>query len=137
MIIDHILLKTKNLAKMVEFFEQVLDIKKGSRPDFKFPGAWLWKDNRPLVHLSEIDDDNNEQHQYLPHQSLQVSEGTGVIDHIAFSGENYEAFIVRLKRYHIEYVERVVPLTNEQQVFIQGPENLNVEVQFAHVKEGI
>ncbi len=128
--INHILLRTKNLNKMVDFFIQVLELKKGYRPPFEFPGAWLWSGNKPLIHLSEINLTDNRQTEYLGAQNNSTDTGTGIIEHIAFSGLDYPSLIERLKNEKLKFFERTIPVNEEHQVFIDGPEGLKVEIQF-------
>jgi lactoylglutathione lyase len=129
--INHILIRTTDLDAMIGFFEQVLELKNGKRPPFAFTGAWLWADDKPLVHLSEANPVNQGQLDYLGGKKMNSDSGTGIIDHVAFSGQDYNKLIERLQQYQISFFERTVPLTGEHQVFIEGPEGLRVEVQFS------
>lgn len=64
--------------------------------------------------------------------------GTGIIDHVAFSGQDYDKLIERLQKHQTSFFERTVPLTGEHQVFVEGPEGLRVEVLFRKsTEEGI
>jgi lactoylglutathione lyase len=74
---------------MISFFEQVLELKNGKRPPFSFAGAWLWADDKPLVHLSEADPVDKGQLDYLGGKKMNNDSGTGIIDHVAFSGQDY------------------------------------------------
>jgi len=129
--INHILIRTTDLDVMICFFEQVLELKNGKRPPFAFTGAWLWSDDKPLVHLSEANPVNQGQLDYLGGKKTNSDSGTGIIDHVAFSGQDYNKLIERLQQYQKSFFERTVPLTGEHQVFIEGPEGLRVEVQFS------
>ncbi len=128
--INHVLIQTADIEGMIQFFEQSLNLENGYRPPFNFPGAWLWGDDKPLIHLSEISLVDKEQWDYLGSQKVASEMGTGTIDHIAFSGSDYQELIERLKHYKMEYFERTVPLTGEYQVFVKGPEGLRIEIQF-------
>jgi lactoylglutathione lyase len=131
--INHILLRTNDLEGMIQFFEQALELKKGYRPDFPFSGAWLWSDDKPLIHLSEAKPDDHGQLDYLgdkKHALDKPEMGTGIVDHIAFSGSDYQSLIQRLKNHQLTYFERSIPLTGERQIFVEGPEGVRVEIQF-------
>ncbi len=128
--INHVLIRTADIEGMIQFFEQSLNLENGYRPPFNFLGAWLWGDDKPLIHLSEISLVDKEQSDYLGSQKVASEMGTGTIDHIAFSGSDYQELIERLKHYKMEYLERTVPLTGEYQVFVEGPEGLRIEIQF-------
>jgi lactoylglutathione lyase len=129
--INHILIRTTDLGAMIRFFEQVLELKNGKRPPFSFVGAWLWADDKPLIHLSEANPVDKGQLDYLGGKKMISGSGTGIIDHVAFSGQDYSKLIERLQHHQHPFFERTVPLTGEHQVFIEGPEGLRVEVQFS------
>jgi lactoylglutathione lyase len=128
--INHVLLRTADIEGMIQFFEQSLNLENGYRPPFNFPGAWLWGDDKPLIHLSKISLVDNEQSDYLGSQKVASEINTGTIDHIAFSGSDYHELMERLKHYKMDYFERTLPLTGEYQVFVEGPEGLRIEIQF-------
>jgi len=52
---DHVNIKTANLAEMVAWYEDVLGLRSGIRPEFPFPGAWMYLGDRAIVHLVECD----------------------------------------------------------------------------------
>jgi catechol 2,3-dioxygenase-like lactoylglutathione lyase family enzyme len=39
---DHINIRTANVTAMTSFYAEVLGLEEGWRPDFSFPGAWLY-----------------------------------------------------------------------------------------------
>jgi catechol 2,3-dioxygenase-like lactoylglutathione lyase family enzyme len=53
--LDHVNLRTANLAAMVAWYGRVLDMHPGSRPGFDFPGAWLYADGKPIIHLIGVE----------------------------------------------------------------------------------
>lgn len=106
-----------------------MDLEKGFRPPFNFSGAWLYSDDKPLVHLIEINPNDKDQSDSLGSQTYASETGMEVVDHIAFSGCDYSHLIKRLKQ-QIKYFERTVPLTNEHQVFAEGPDGLRIELLF-------
>ncbi len=128
--INHILINTKDMAAMILFFEQSLDLKNGPRPPFPFIGAWLWSKDAPIIHLVDTTPANQGDTSYLKSKEIAQRCGTGIIDHIAFGGKDYAALKARLKRHQLKFFERTVPLTREHQLFVDGPEGLRIEVQF-------
>lgn len=136
--INHFLIRTSDLIGMVQFFENSIGLYQGDRPAFGFPGAWLYSDKKPIIHLSENSSSDKmaikEQADYLGSSKNSTHFGTGIIDHIAFSGMDYSDLKDRLKQYKIKYFERSIPLTGEHQVFVDGPEGLRIEIQFESLK---
>lgn len=135
--INHVLVRTNDLKNMIRFLTQVVGLEKGFRPPFNFPGAWLYGDDRPLIHLVEINPGDESQSDYLGSKPSASEIGMGSVDHIAFSGSDYPELLERLKQRQIEYFERTVPSTNEHQVFVNGPDNLNLELLFNADKSSI
>jgi lactoylglutathione lyase len=125
--INHVLIRTKNLEVMSDFFVKIVGLEVGFRPPFSFEGAWLYSENKPCIHLSLMDETDEEQLKYLKRNA---SEGMGIIDHIAFQGADYDDLIRRLSTQGVHYSNREIPLTKERQVFIEGPEELIVEMLF-------
>ena len=101
--INHVLVRTRNLKNMIHFFKQTVSLEEGFRPPFNFPGAWLYSDDKPLIHLVEVNPDDKGQAEYLGSKVLAPEIGEGAVDHIAFSGGNYSVLIERLKQQQIEY----------------------------------
>ena len=68
--LDHVNILTPDIDKCREFYVDALGFKEGFRPDFGFPGLWLYLEGAPVLHFIQSDDS-------LP-------ENSGTIDHIAF-----------------------------------------------------
>lgn len=51
--LDHANIVVPDLDKTVGFLTEVLGLKKGHRPGFRLPGAWLYSQGQPLIHLSQ------------------------------------------------------------------------------------
>ncbi len=56
-VLDHFNIRTRNLADTVRFYEDVLGLEKGARPNFAFPGAWMYSEGKAVVHLVDISRD--------------------------------------------------------------------------------
>ena len=129
--LNHLLLQTRDMNAMTAFFTKVIGLEHGFRPPFPFKGAWLYGDKEALIHLVETPLESTAQTEHL---GFNTGEGPGLVDHIALQGADYKRLIDLLRQYGIEYSERTVPLTQEHQVFIQGPEGLKIEMVFAKDK---
>src|ERR1700683_1355938 len=75
--LDHVTLRTHDLEGTRVFFEKVLDLKPGYRPDFPFPGHWLYADGEPIVHL-------------IPGGGGPVDRRGESIDHVGFRLKEYD-----------------------------------------------
>ncbi len=114
--LDHANVRTANLDAMVAWYEDVLEMKAGARPDFGFPGAWLYIGERAVVHL------------------VGVAETPASVDpqieHYAFRATGMEAFLERLKGRGVEYYLAEVPGFGITQVNILDPDGNHIHVDF-------
>ncbi len=55
--LDHVNIRTTQLEAMVEWYTRVLGMRRGDRPNFPFPGAWMYAGDHAAVHLVGIDGD--------------------------------------------------------------------------------
>ena len=113
--INHVLVLTTDLKAMECFWTKLIGLQVGERPPFPFNGAWIYSDNKPLVHIAE---------------QAASAFGNGAIAHVALEGSDYKSLIKRLNTNSYLYTEKVVPLSGERQVFIVGPDGLIVEMLF-------
>ena len=94
--LDHVNLRTHRLKEMVEWYGRVLEMPSGARPDFPFPGAWLYADNYPTVHLNGCE--------HVAEQSKDLA-----LEHFAFKATGLKDFIARLKKLDERYEVAFVP----------------------------
>ena len=114
--IDHYTINTAELDASVAFYTEVLGLADGPRPSFDRPGAWLYCDERPVVHLMA--------------GATGKDAGTGAIDHVAFSASGLADYIARLKERGIAYRERDVPGQPLHQLFLTDPDGVTIEINF-------
>lgn len=130
--LDHCSIRTVKLAETCAFYTEVLGMRDGDRPDFDFPGHWLYIGDRPVVHLVGIDpEDPSGLQEYLggPIDAASL-QGSGAFDHLAFRAEEPEALIERLQAKGYPYRERQVPGMNLFQVFVEDPNGITVELNY-------
>ena len=53
--LDHVNVRTANLDAMIDWYGAMLGMTTGPRPDFPFPGAWLYIGNDPVIHLVGVE----------------------------------------------------------------------------------
>src|SRR6202048_1653431 len=77
-VLDHFNIRTRRLADTVRFYEDILGLQKGDRPNFAFPGAWMYSEGKAVVHLVDIS----------PTQEPQKP-NSGVVHHVAFVSRGF------------------------------------------------
>ena len=115
--LDHYTIGTADLDRAVAFYESAIGLKRGKRPDFNFPGAWLYAGERPIVHLFTEDG--------------ATPTRTGAFDHIAFTANGIDETRKRLDALGITYRHQGVPGTGMQQLFLTDPDGIRIELTFA------
>ena len=117
---DHFTILTTNAEKTVAFYNDILGFTSGPRPEFSFPGAWLYNDGKAVLHVV---------------QRPSIPDGGGVLDHIAFFGTDPSAYVARLKERGIKYDLRRLPEPGHAgglwQLFFFDPSGARVEIDFA------
>lgn len=113
--LDHVTVNCADLDRSRDFYSRALGLVDGDRPPFPFPGAWLYLDSRPVVHLVGGSDRTGP---------------TGSFDHVAFEASDFEAVRQRLKGAEIPFAENVVPGFRIRQIFLDDPDGVRIELNF-------
>jgi hypothetical protein len=109
----------------------VLGMRDGPHPDFGFPVHWLYIGERDVLHLTQGGATVSENRKrYLGQQST-ATEGTGVIDHVAFRATGLADTIAHLTRLGVSFKERQVDDQGLYQLFLFDPNGVKVELNFA------
>jgi len=116
--LDHVNVRTRNLDKMAEWYQRVLGLKKGDRPSFSFPGAWLYIDDKPIVHLVGVD------------RALPAHQDDLRLEHFAINATGLTEFLGHLKRDNIKYKMGKVPEFPIVQVNIWDPDGNHIHIDF-------
>jgi len=128
--IDHYAIRTLKMQETKEFYE-TLGLTSGPRPEFPFPGHWMYAKDIPLVHLVGIDPDNPDGlHDYLGVNDVNFINGSGAIDHLAFRASEPEKLKQTLKKCKVKYREREVPNLGLLQIFAEDPNDITVEINY-------
>lgn len=113
---NHFTILTDKLDETVKFYRELLELEPGKRPNFKFPGAWLYSNGQAILHVIAGDK--------LPEPR------EGVIDHMAFSAIGLVDTVKQLKSRGLEYDLRRLDDANVWQLFFFDPNGAKVELDF-------
>ena len=130
--LDHCAIRTTKLQETRDFFVEILGLEDGDRPNFPFPGAWLYTDSTAVIHLIGVDpDDPSGLQRYVGGEiSTEALQGSGAFDHIAFRANDPSVLTERLKQTDYEYRERQVPNMNLFQIFVEDPNGITIELNY-------
>ena len=124
-VLDHFNIRTRNLGDTVRFYEDVLGLEKGARPNFAFPGAWMYSEGKPVVHLVDIS----------PTDEAQKPD-SGVVHHVAFISTGFAGMQQRLASKGMKFDSRQVPGGDLWQIFVNDPNGVMIELNYEAAKEG-
>jgi len=115
---NHFTILTHDLEATLAFYAEHLNLRPGARPPFSFRGAWLYaKDGtHPILHI--IAD--------KPKDCLVP----GVIDHMAFTGQNLKQVKARFDERGLKYDLRRQAGAGTWQLFSLDPNGAKVELDF-------
>ena len=134
--LDHYSIRTLDIEASRRFYTTVMGFEVGFRPPFDFPGLWLYNGARHpesygVVHIIGVDPANPEGLKaYLGDRDLSTLDGTGTVDHMAFTATGLDDMRARLKREGVEYRERTVPDLGLHQVFFEDPSRVTIELNY-------
>jgi catechol 2,3-dioxygenase-like lactoylglutathione lyase family enzyme len=129
--LDHYSVRTTDVAGTRSFYEDMLGLVSGPRPEFPFPGAWLYHGEQAVVHIVGIDpNDSSGLKEYLGDRALGSAEGSGNFDHIAFTADDLAGMRARLKEKGANFRERSVPGMSLEQIFLTDPNGIVIELNF-------
>ena len=86
----------EDIPAIERFYGDVLGLKTGYRPDFKFAGIWLYDGDDPVIHVSAR----------FPQGSIVKDQHNGSVDHIAFKASGAVEFRKHLKKLGIDFEEQ-------------------------------
>lgn len=110
--LNHANISTVKLAETIAFFTRVLGLTVGPRPDFNFPGAWLYWRDQAVVHLVERG----------------PKEPDGALDHVSFTVEDFDAATKRLDEMGVPYRASPIPSGFGRQLFLTDPNGVTIEL---------
>jgi catechol 2,3-dioxygenase-like lactoylglutathione lyase family enzyme len=113
--LEHVNIFTTKLDETVRFYEHVLGLRKGPRPEIGVPGAWIYCGEQAIVHLIEMEP---------------KGPGTGVVDHVALAAEDIVGIIKRAEADKLDYRLQDIPDFKIRQMFLHDPNGVKVELNF-------
>jgi catechol 2,3-dioxygenase-like lactoylglutathione lyase family enzyme len=108
------------LPPLVDFYTRVMRLQVGARPEIPAPGAWLYADGQPIVHL----------YAHLPQPERATQPVTGHVDHISFRARGLQEMRDHLAAVGVPFTEAPIPGWEIQQLFLHDPRGLKIEMTF-------
>ena len=108
--LDHITIRTRDLAATRDFFLTLFDMEERARPEAiqRIPGHWLYSENKPIIHL-------------IGSQGFGIDGSAEAFDHVGLRLEGYAEFRAKLDRLGIRYSKMDLPELMERRLFFRTP----------------
>lgn len=108
------------LPPLVDFYKRVMRLEVGARPVIPAPGAWLYAEGQPIVHL----------YAHLQTPEAATDPVTGHVDHISFRSHGLKEMREHLDALGVPFTEAPVPGWDMHQLFLHDPRGLKIELTF-------
>ena len=132
--LEHFLIQTADLEATRDWYVQTLGFREGPHPDFKFPVVWLYLGEQDVIHLTQGGKQVSENRkQYLGQQS-EATQGSGVIDHMAFRCTGLREMMQHLKDRGVAFRTRQVDDQGLYQLFLMDPNGVKIELNYANAE---
>lgn len=115
--LDHVNVRTANLEKMVAWYGERLGMMPGKRPNFPFPGAWLYTGDNAAVHLIGVDE-------------APPKQGDLQLEHFAFRASGFASLKERLEAAGEAYEVVPVPDAGIVQINCWDPDGNHIHIDF-------
>ncbi len=117
--LDHVNVRTTQLDQMVDWYTTVLGMQSGNRPDFPFPGAWMYAGDSPVVHLVGING-----------EPAVGAEAKLKLEHFALSATGCKRFIEQLEAAGERYKRGELKDFNIVQINVWDPDGNHIHIDF-------
>lgn len=134
--LNHFSIRTLDLEGTRGFYERVLGLTVGPRPNFAFPGYWMYRGDHgdianAVVHLIGMDpNDPVGLKQYLGDRDASTLRGSGAVDHVAFFATGLAQMREHLRGAGVQARERTVPNIGLHQLFLDDPNGVVIELNY-------
>jgi catechol 2,3-dioxygenase-like lactoylglutathione lyase family enzyme len=127
--LDHINIRTSDLARTIAFFRDVLMMKVGASPGSSSTenGAWIFDANdKAIVHIA------NSKVAYPSDGKIPFKEahGSGALHHVALRCSGFEETLERVKAFGAEIYENHMPERGLRQIFVAEANGILFELNF-------
>lgn len=124
---QHYMVLSKDLEKTRHFYCDVLGLRTGERPPFRFKGLWIYAGDVACIHVAErASYDETSRTEANPADAN--DHGSGSVDHIAFAATDYDELVAKFNAHGVKYRATQVPGKPLRQLFVFDPDGIQIEI---------
>jgi catechol 2,3-dioxygenase-like lactoylglutathione lyase family enzyme len=120
--LDHVNIRTVKAQETRDFFVEIVGLREGERPPFKFGGYWLYAGDQAVIHITDARDEAA--------HGMATGRAGAAIDHVSFRMTGYGRLLHTLEQRGMKFERRIVPRNGDVQVFVDDPNGVTVELTF-------
>jgi len=124
---QHFMVLAKDLEKTRAFYCDVLGLRDGDRPPFRFKGLWIYAGDVACIHVAERAS-YDETSRSPANPADPNDHGSGSVDHIAFAATDFDELVQRFERLGVKYRVTQVPGKPIRQLFVRDPDGIQIEI---------
>jgi catechol 2,3-dioxygenase-like lactoylglutathione lyase family enzyme len=128
--LEHFLIQPADIEATAKWWCEMLGMRDGYHPDFKFPVKWLYIGDTDVVHMTPGGANTSANRKAYVGQESEATFGTGVVDHVAFRAHGLRETMTHLKAKGVEFKQRRVNDQGLFQLFLLDPNGIKVELNF-------
>ncbi len=114
---DHVNIRTNNLDALVDWYTNIVGLRLGARPEFQFPGAWMYLGDQAIIHL-------------VGTKSSLSEDGNANLEHFAIRATGMRDFRNLLESLGIAYHIKLVPGMPIAQINLKDPDGNHIHLDF-------
>jgi len=120
--IDHINLRTSQLEETCQFYERLLELRRGRAAGMdQDRNAWMYDEGgRPIIHINMPEEGEHE-----PEPG-----STGKLHHVALDCRGYDELMQRVKNLGVYHETNYIDEIGLRQVFLYDPNGVRLELNF-------
>lgn len=130
--LEHFLVQAESIEETRDWYVRVLGFRVGPNPDFKFPVCWLYLGDRDVIHITQGGANVSENRKKYVGQESTATQGSGVVDHIAFRASGLREMLEHLRSHGVDFKQRMVSDQGLYQLFLFDPNGIKIELNFAN-----
>ena len=124
---QHFMVLAKDLDKTRAFYCDVLGLRDGERPPFRFKGLWIYAGDVACIHVAERAS-YDETSRTAVNPADPNDHGSGSVDHIAFAATDFDELVSRFEKHGVRYRVTQVPGKPLRQLFVFDPDGIQIEI---------